>query len=236
VLPVLVDKADRTEDDYPDWVFRVPGQKTKEKMEWMFAPMAHSVVYKRLTKNQQKQLEAITLGITTTAPTIDHSVDDAKAEILGIVGTNIQQEGGEIGGPVAIADADAADAVLSGVPTAARGGRRGNGKVLIQNTEIVRVQIVQNQYRSTKVLLLEFEFWTLLWGHRCQCVGPHGRCSSLLEDPGLCFFCSLNVCNCECYACSGLPDSDSASDSGDNINSLPACLSGFRNTARELFM
>ena len=88
---------------------------------------------------------------------------------------------------------------------------------------------MQIQYISTKMLLLEVVFWTLLWGHRCQCVGPHGRCSSLLEDPrdiqlGLCFFCSLNVCNCECYACSGLLDS--ASDSDDNIESIPACLSG----------
>ena len=224
VLPVLTDKADQIDgggDAYTDWIFRVPGNKSKDKMEWLFASMAGSAVYKRLTKQQQKKLEAKTLGITATAPTIDPSVDGAKEEILEIVGANIKE---------AVPIADAADA-LSGVPTAAR-GRRGSAKVLRESNEInihVRMQIMQIQYISTKMLLLEVAFWTLLWGHRCQCVGPHGRCSNLLEDPrdiqlGLCFFCSLNVCNCECYACSGLPDS--ASDSDDNIESIPACLSG----------
>lgn len=224
VLPVLTDKADRIDggETYPDWIFRLPGKKSQDKMEWLFAPMKYSIVYNRLNKFQQKKLEAKTLGITTTAPSSDRNVDDAQAEILEIVGAGIQEKA------EAVPIADAAD-VFSDVPTAARGRR---GKVLRESNEInihVR-EIMQIQYRSTKVLLLEFVFWTLLRGHRCQCVGQHGRCSSLLEDPediqlGLCFFCSLN-CNCECYACSGL--AESASDSDDNIKSLPACLSGFR--------
>ena len=231
VVPVLVDEADRIDGNpHPDWIFKTTGQATKTKMEWLFAPLEGSAVFKRLTKKQQKDVEKQSRSTTAPAP-VDTSLDTARAEILDAVSgaTHVK--------PIAaipIAD-------IATLATAARGNKAG-AKVLRESNEINTKPWVQIKYGS-KELLLRFWFLTLLIirQQRCQCVGPHGRCSRLLEDLrdlqlGLCLFCSANGCNCECYACSGDHNSDSDSDvENDNRQYLSVCLSVGGNASDDKF-
>ena len=70
VVPVLVDEADRIDGNpHPDWIFKSTSKEAKAKMEWLFAPLQGSVVFKRLTKKPVNESFNFLHGLPTQKQT-----------------------------------------------------------------------------------------------------------------------------------------------------------------------
>jgi len=128
-LPVLADLVKLKDigvpvyegDMFPEWIFRRNEKQTKEKLEWLIAPMANSKIFKSLTKEQQQKLKAKNLSEEAPNAGVSDAVEEV-GDILAVAAAAAIGRGSSSGGSGLGDDRDGIVA-MDGEPQASGRGR-----------------------------------------------------------------------------------------------------------------